>query len=447
MTYEDPSDSIEIDVRSKNDAAWKNVFDGCFVVNKIEEFGECRISANDLKKYGFREPRLMAKIDSKHDVPTAFRKHDLCIMPCESRGNYVIGHFDAFVKLENSPEQFEKHSISIGSTYDTLNPCNVSKEPSAILSAFNYGILDKVAGSPASRLKMTNFGRESTAEFDYSINNTQSCSPYNIHVNRSQLEMDGVFESEDRIINIEAKIGMKDDFIARQLYYPYRLIRDQTDKDILNVFLTYSNGSIFTHVFTVDDTKNYNSFRLIGKNRFDFFEEISVSEVSDAINNAAIANEPIDVPFPQADSMQKVMDAIDLIKHYNGITDRDLAYHMSIVDRQGGYYGNACKYLGIAERERHGLTYHNYLSAAGEELLYLPPKQRIIRIIELMAKHKVFNHFLCDYLEQNRPPEKRDVADWLIKNIDKMDMGGDTPYRRASTVVRWIKWVFSIYDR
>lgn len=444
MTYEDPSDLIEMDTRSKNDIAWKNVFDGYLVMNQIEEFGECHITANDLKKYGFREPRLMAKIDSERDVPTVFRKHDLCIMPCEARGNYVIGHFDAFVKLYDSPKHLKKCPIRVESVYDTLNPFNVSKEPSAILSAFNYGILDKIAGNSATPLKMTNFGRESAEEFDYYIKNMHGGAPYNIHVNGSQLEMDGVFESEDCIINIEAKIGIKDDFIARQLYYPYRLIKERTDKDILNVFLTYSSGSIFTHVFAIDDTQNYNSFRLLEKSRFDFFESISLKEVSDIINTTTVTNEPLYVPFPQANSMQKVMDAIDLIKHYPGITDRNLAYRMSIVDRQGGYYGNACKYLGMVDRERHGLTYQNYLSITGKELLILPPKARMLRIVELMAKHAVFNHFLSEYLEQNSPPKREDVIDWLIRNIDKMHDDTNTPCRRASTVIKWIKWVFGI---
>jgi len=444
MAYEDLSDQIEKNTRFKNNTAWEKVFTGCLVLDKIEESGECHIVADDLKKHGLREPRLMARMESKHDVPPVFKEHDLCILPCEARGNYIIGHFEAFVNLDYSPEKIEKYPTRVERTYDTLDPCTVSKEPSAILSAFNYGILDKIAGDPAAGLKMTNFGREFTADFNFSINNTHGGAPYNIHVNRSQLEMDGVFESEDCIINIEAKIGVKDDFIARQLYYPYRLIRDQTDKDILNVFLTYSSGSIFTHVFTVNDDQNYNSFRLVEIDRFDFFEEISVKEVSELVNNAIITNEPCDVPFPQADSMQKVIDAIDVINHYPGITDKDLAYRLSIVDRQGGYYGNACKYLGIVERRRQGNAYQNYLSTAGRELLDLQPKARMLRIVELISKHKVFNHFLCEYLEQNHPPEKKDIIDWLIKNIDKMDEDKDTPGRRASTVVGWIKWVWGI---
>ena len=444
MEYEDLSDLTEKNTRSKNNNAWEKVFDGCLVLDQIEEFGECHIVSDDLKKHGLREPRLMARMESKHDVPSVFREHDLCILPCETRGNYVIGHFEAFVDLDYSPDKLEKHPTNVEFTYDTLNPFNVSKEPSAILSAFNYGILDKIAGKPAVGLKMTNFGRESTAEFYYSINNTQGGAPYNIHVNRSQLEMDGVFESEDRIINIEAKMGIKDDFIARQLFYPYRLIRDQTDKEILNVFLTYSSGSIFTHVFTIDDANNYNSFRLVERSRYDFFEEISLNEVSNVVNGATIADEPQNIPFPQADSMQKVIDAISMIDHYPGITDKDLAYRMSIVDRQGGYYSNACNYLGIVKRELCGTTYQNYPTTVGRELFNLPPKARMLRIIELMAKHKVFNHFISEYLEQNRPPEKRDVIDWLISNIDKMDEKKDTPRRRASTVISWINWVFNI---
>ena len=444
MTLENLSDPIENDARSKNNIAWKKVFDGCLVLDQIAEYGEYHIMADELKKHGLREPRLMARMDSKRDVPPVFKENGLCILPCEARGNYIIGHFDAFVGLDYSTKHLEKYPIRIKSKYDTLNPCNISKEPSAILSAFNYGILDKIAGEPTANLKMTNFGRESTAEFYFSINNTSGGAPYNIHVNRSQLEMDGVFESEDCIINIEAKIGTKENFIARQLYYPYRLIRDQTDKDILNVFLTYSGGSIFTHVFTVDDAINYNSFRLIERGRYDFFEEISIREVSDLVNKATIADEPPGIPFPQANSMEKVIDTVDVINHYPGINNKDLAYYLSIDERQGGYYGNACSYLGLVNRELHNGAFQYYLSTAGKEFLDLPPKARILHIIGLMAKHRAFNHFLKEYLEQNRPPDSKEVVDWLIKNIEKMNEDKGTPARRASTVVRWIKWIFDV---
>jgi hypothetical protein len=442
VSYEYLQDQAEeTDIRNKNDRAWDYVFSGCHVLDQINEFGKCYLKADDLKKYGHREPRLMAKIESKDTVPKVLEKNQLCVLPYETRGNYIIGHFDAFLDVDYSPDHLEIKPTRVDRVYDTLDPYNISKEPSAILSAFNYGILDEIAGNPITGLKLTNFGRESSAEFEYCVNNTCGGAPYRIHVNGSQLEMDGVFESDDCIVNIEAKIGIRDNFLARQLYYPYRLIRNKTEKEILNVFLAYSGGSIFTHTFVIDEPSNYNSFRLIENRRFDFFEEISVSDILDVLKRVRISDDPVGIPFPQADSMQKVLDASELIGRYPGITYDDLAYKMSVTERQGSYYGNACEYLGLTERKRHGGAYHNWLSGTGRDFMSLSSKARIMKIIELVAKHETFNHFLNEYLEQNRPPERKDIIEWLIDNINGMNAEAKTPSRRASTVMSWIDWI------
>ena len=447
MQYEDPLDYTEDGIRRKNDNAWAEVFKSCQVLDRIGESGECCLKADDLKRYGGREPRLMAKIESKHNVPAPLRVNKLCILPYESRGNYIIGHFDAFLDVDNSPEHLEVESIHVGKVYDTLDPYNISKEPSAILSAFNYGIIDKIVGDSGAGMRMTNFGRESTTEFEYNIDNIFGGEPYRIHVNGSQLEMDGVFESDDYIINVEAKMGYRGDFLARQLYYPYRLLEDKTDKDILNVFLTYSGGSIYTHVYEIDDPLNYNSFRLVGNRRFDFFEEISINEMLKVVRNTRIIEEPVGIPFPQADTMQKVFDAMELINYYPGITDSDLAYKMSIVGRQGGYYGNACKYLELTERERIGGPYRNELSRTGKDVLGMPPKRRVLEMVKLMARHETFNYFLNECLEQRNPPKKKEVSTYLADNLDTMDSSTETPGRRASTVIKWIDWVIKICNK
>lgn len=441
MSYEELSDQSEYNLRRKNDNAWREVFRGCHVLDQIDESGKCCLKAEELKRYGNREPRLMAKIESKYNIPSVLKEHKLCILPYEARGNYIIGHFDAFIDIDYSPGRCEPEPIHVEQIYDTLNPYSISKEPSAILSAFNYGILGRITGDHDTELRMTNFGRESTAEFEYRIGNVLGGEPYEIHVNGSQLEMDGVFESDDCIINIEAKIGTRDDFLARQLYYPYRLIENKTDKDILNVFLTYSGGSIFTHAYKIDEPDNYNSFRLVESRRFDFFEEISISEVSDIVRHVRITDEPVGIPFPQADSMQKIIDAMELINRYPFITDGDLAYKMAIDKRQGGYYSNACKYLGLIERVRTGSSYENCLSRKGKEILNMPLKMRMLEVIRLIARHDIFNHFLNEYLEQSSLPKREDVVDYLINNIDKMNSDSVTPNRRASTVISWIGWI------
>ncbi len=443
VTSEDSGEYIvDNDTFHKNEKAWNTLFDKYPVLDNIEETGFFEVTARIFNEDCNREARLMAKIESRKTMPSILKKNNLCILPNKSRGNYIIGHFDAFqsVSYNKLPEEY----ITADWHFDTLSPYNISKEPSLILSAFNYGILSSIADE--QELKMTNFGRESTPEFQYNIANlAEKHHPYTISVGKSQVEMDGVFESTDYVVNVEAKMSQRSDFLARQLYYPYRLLSEQTDKTILNVFMTYSaDGSMYTHVYKIDDPMNYNSFHLISATKHNFLEEISVSEISKAIRKNNIVDDPVDVIFPQADSMTKVFDTITLISENPGITDSDIAYNLGVVDRQGGYYGNACEYLGVSYRVGTKPMY-NYLTKAGADFLRSTLKSRNMKMVELISRHRVFNHFLLEYLD-NGPANRHEIEDWLRKNIPKLNNDKDTAWRRAGTVKGWVDWVIDVSD-
>lgn len=426
---------------SKNNAAWNSVFRALPILDEIKSNGIYCITAKQLSKYGNRQPRLMAKIESIYNLPEIFRDNSLCIMPNRNRGDYVIGHFDAFQDVEFNGTLMKSKTVPVERCYDTLDPFNIQREPSAILAAYNNGILDDLIGNPQSGLKMTNFGRTYTEPFTFRINNKISGEPYEISVGRSQLEMDGVFESDEYVVNIEAKYGLRTNFLTRQLYYPYKYLKNQTEKEIINVFLTCSAGSIYAHVFHVDDPDNYNSMRLVDSRRYDFYEDITVSEVAELIRTVECAPDPPDLIIPQADSMQKVFDSLDIINRMPGITDNELGYELSIVNRQGGYYGNACNYLGLTYREKSdSRSFNNYVSTVGREILKLPYKERILAVIKQMLRHEIFNHFLNEYLEQSRPPTKNEIEEWLKDHIPKMKENG-TPGRRSGTIKKWINWV------
>ncbi len=425
----------------KNDVAWRKLFEQEPVLKAVEEGGLYRIDAKKMKDITNREPRLMAKIESKYTLPSILGKNDLCIMPHESRGNYVIGHFDAFVEVDY--DDAEGSRVSIGRKYDMLDPHRIEKEPSLILSAFNYKILDGIAGG--EEVALTDFGRETTGKFDFLINNVRGGDPYSISVNRSQLEMDGVFESDSYVLNIEAKMKQRVDFIGRQLYYPYRMIRDRSDKDIINIFMSYSGGSLFIHTYNVADDENYNSLRLTGSYKYDFFEGVSVKDAYEIIKGAQVRDDSLEIPFPQADTMQKVFDAISCIRDNPGITDKELAELMFINERQGGYYGNSCCYLGLTERVRQR-SYRNYLSPEGEKFVSEPIDMQIRHMIELLSRHEVFNHFLTECMEQDEPPARDEIEQWIRENIGSMDPDKKTPGRRAQTVKKWMEWVWDSCD-
>ena len=424
----------------RNEEAWERVIDGCGIIDTVNECGIAEITAKQLKEIGRREPRLMAKVETRETMPEALRSNGLCILPVRSRGNYAIGRFDAFIDIDYG--DIPENRLSVNRRFDMLDPFSIKKEPSLILTAFNYGILDTIAGQ---RVCMTDFGRESSDSFTFAIDGIDGES-YTMEVDGSQMEMDGVFESDDCVISIEAKMGTRGNFLARQLYYPYRMMEKRCSKPIINVFMTYSPGSIYLHTFAVDNPEKYNSFRNTGRYRFDLFGKVTAGELLSSVDDAPSPTEPYGIPFPQADSMHKVFEALDIIRDDAGISDSDLGYRLSIEPRQGGYYGNACAYLGLVDRVRTGRWIRNNLSEAGRRLLSSDMRTRIIMMVSLMSRRGVFRRFLPEMLETGSIPEKSEIAEWIRRNITSMDASKRTPDRRAQTIRKWLEWVSDVCE-
>ena len=61
---------------------------------------------------------------------------------------------------------------------------------------------------------------------------------------------------------------ISDDFLIRQLYYPYRLWKEKVNKQIRPIFLTYSNGIFHIREYEFTDAKFYNSIRLIKHKKY-----------------------------------------------------------------------------------------------------------------------------------------------------------------------------------
>jgi len=426
---------VRKDSFSKNDEAWERIFEEFDIDSKIAKGEIFHITADQMSKATGREPRLLSKMESRENVPAPLKDRDLCIMPYMIRGSYAIGRFDAFVKLDYASIRGKR--IILDKRYDTLDPYSISNEPALILSAFNYGVIDDIGGEKRGSFSFTNFGRESSGDFEFRIGDVKQKHDYHISVQGSQIEMDGVFESKNTIINVEAKIGVKTDFMARQLYYPYRMLEGQSDKEILNVFMTYSSGSLYAHVFSVEDPFNYNSLKLVSRKRYDFYKEIRTSDIRKILSESFIVSDPKNVPTPQANTFQMVLDTLDLIRTQPGIKYPEIADSLGVESRQGNYYGNSCRYLGLCRRS--GRPNGLFLTDEGEEYFKLPIRDRILKVVEIMSRRPVFNYFLKKHFLENVPVEGIDIAKWY--NERGYHGSWEMDKRRGESAKRWIDWV------
>lgn len=200
--------------KSKNDIAWEKLFEKYRILEKLANNERILISSTEINQ--FREARLMTKFDHRSQLPKLFIEHKLSILPT-SRGTYEIGMFETFCDFNK--EEVEVTSIEFPTFLESIDHKDITSEAIAINCAFVSKILHDFTGE--ENLLPTVSGRMSSSLFDFTINSKQNT--VNINVENSQIEIDGGFEGDTSLILIEAKNYISDDFLIRQLYYPYRL--------------------------------------------------------------------------------------------------------------------------------------------------------------------------------------------------------------------------------
>lgn len=146
----------------------------------------------------------------------------------------------------------------------------------------------------------------------FTINSGQNI--LKINVDNSQIEIDGGYEGDSSLNLIEAKNYISDDFLIRQLYYPYRLWSNKIGKRVRPIFLTYSNGIFHLREYEFVTPELYNSIRLIQHKKYAVQEGgINVENIQNILDSIQVVKEP-ELPFPQADSFERVINLCELLK-------------------------------------------------------------------------------------------------------------------------------------
>ena len=139
-------------------------------------------------------------------------------------------------------------------TWLWLNINNLYSEASALHAAYLGNLISNILEEEAFP---TISGRMSTGEFSFYI--TSQGDKFSIDVKNSQCEIDGGFESKNKLLLVEAKNFEVDNFLIRQIYYPYRLWKSKVEKQVIPAFFTYSNDIFSFFIYEFEDVNNYNS--------------------------------------------------------------------------------------------------------------------------------------------------------------------------------------------
>ena len=422
--------------KSKNDLAWEKIFEKHKILDKILKDGHIEITATKINE--FREARLMTKFDHKSQLPKLFADNKLSILPT-SRGGYVIGEFETFCDFNT--DDIEVSPIEFPTFLESLDYRDITSEATAINCAFVSKILHNF--TEEENLLPTVSGRMSSSSFNFGINSPKGL--FNVIVGNSQVEIDGGYEGDNSLNLIEAKNYISDDFLVRQLYYPFKLWSGKIQKQVRPIFLTYSNGVFHLREYAFSNVNHYNSLVLVRHRKYVVQEgSFNLEALAQIIDTTKAVKEP-EIPFPQADSFERVINLCELLKQKEFISKEDITQNYDFDGRQTDYYSNAGKYLGLIDIGRDPLTGQTgcFLTTKGKQVFNLNLIDRQKEFVRLIVSHKAFKETLKLYLDNGEMPEKGIIVE-IMKRCKLYNISSDSTYfRRASTIIGWTNWIIN----
>ena len=286
-------------------------------------------------------------------------------------------------------------------------------------------------------------GRMSTENFSFSIDSAYiDQNPYQIDVNRSQCEIDGGFEGRTRFALVEAKNFTVDDFLIRQLYYPYRLWSGKLRKKVIPILMIFSQDIFHFFIYEFTGESRYNSLQLVQQRRYAIApEEITRSDVNALLLLIKSVPEPRGTPFPQADRFDRVIDLLSLLA-VRDLTKDDITTNYQFDTRQTDYYTSAGRYLGLIRRFTDSGTDEVTFTLTDEARLLLRQrhKQKYLGLIRKILEHVVYNRTFRLAIDLGRIPTDDEISQVIIDS--QINIGGATVGRRSRTVRSWIKWIW-----
>lgn len=406
---------------SANDKNWQLLFEKYNIVEQVYQNGYFDITATQIKE--FREPRLMCKMDFKQSVAKPFKENELSILAIKN-GIYRIAQTSPFFEIDL--EKVQKLSIKtfqLPIYIQTLDFENITSESQALDAAAASGMLKSLLNEDSF---LTVRGRRYTSEIEIKIKKNGSNDLQSYPVVSVQIEVDGGYESPNKLALIEAKMGSADNMNMRQLLYPHIYFSNQISKEVNTYLMFYETGSLFTfipmNILNDKPMLDYGSavrYKLVNSNK----------SLHQQIHNEIKLKAPTkDAPFPQADDFEKVLFGYFKVATNEG-TEEEIFSDLAIVPRQYNYYFNALKWLGLANKEGRGKPIH--LTNLGEQLLDLNELDRLQVIWDIISLNPVVEHI------QRTPSAPLPEA--LKKEYG---LEGKSMYpRRKSTILAWLKFI------
>ncbi len=418
---------------SQNDAAWRKLFAKYALPDRVEAEGSCLISAAQIKE--FREPRLMAKFDHRLQLPKPFAEQGLALLPV-SRGEYLLARFDCFLPLYPAAGGIVRMKLPLG--LESLDPGVITSEAVAVNCALAAGIFADFLED--DNLVPTVSGRGGSGAFTFAVVDAASGREVEVRVDNAQIEIDAALEGSRCLALVEAKCDLADDFIVRQLYYPYKTWEKRVGKKLRLIYFVHTNGVFHLSEFAVADSRVYSSLHLVRSRRYSIEDTyLSFADLDRVAEETAPEPEP-PLPFPQADSFDRIVNLCELLRA-GGLSREEVTANYDFDVRQTKYYTDAGAYLGLLWKVAAGRTVNYTLTPEAEALLRLRYRERQLAFAGRILRHAVFREAYCLFRQTGAMPGRETLVDLMKRSGLYKITEASTYLRRASTVSGWVKWL------
>ncbi|MFZ9858980.1 MAG: type II restriction enzyme [Roseiflexaceae bacterium] len=419
--------------------SWQVLFERHRIPEHVTQHGLFRIHAHEINTV--HEARLMAKFDERQQLPEIFRQHHLAILPI-NRGEYVIGAFETFQSLNYQRIEYPPRPLQIPQL-DSLTADTIHSEPQVLSILYNAGVWHDISGQ--EDIYPTISGRRTSGMFSFTIKSTNNRDDFVIDVANAQIEMDATYETRDAIYVCEAKNRHVSELNIRQLYYPYRFLQQHTHKPVIPISVIYSNATFYVSQYQFQQNGHFNSLALVRHYVYTLdHRKITYTTIHQLLVEATHQRTPIpDVPFPQADNFALICRIIERLRQ-SDMTTAEVTDFTGYVARQSDYFTNAGRFLGFIEKIKTADAVRYTLTAAGRQLLTLPPYLQRIMLIRAIIQHEPFTTLVSDMVQHAEVPNHERICMVLYQYhaYGKRAIASSTVGRRAQTVAAWLQWIY-----
>ncbi|CAH8768414.1 type II restriction enzyme [Paenibacillus dendritiformis] len=352
------------------------------------------------------QARLQCKFDSSGELSPCFARHGLGILPV-SNGHYTIARFPIFHPLEDIEKLPVHRAYWRFPAFETVQADGSSStsEANALHTAHMSDMLHRFRGlEPAEPLELTFSGRMRSPAFSFHVGSY----PHPLQVERSQqMEIDAGFESNREILILEAKNSIPQDFCVRQLYYPYRALRSrpQLTKPVIPIYFLYSDGVYYLFEYSFRDPMRYDSIALVRAGAYRIEGGLSKERVLAIAEATPAGAEPEGVPFPQANSFERIINLLELL-------------------------AETCRTPeGTAVR----------LTGEGRALMQLTVQERHEALLRKLFARPAIRDILLASLTRGEPIPELDAMNMMHRH--GIELNPSTQHRRAQSILAWYGWL------